>query len=145
MRLIHSAVRMEYLGPVAKGALMLPMMATRICAGFPSPADDWIEDDIDLQRLLGTNKTATFLWRVAGHSMRDVGIFDGDVVIVDRSQEPREGDAAVVFVNGEVSLKLLRGGRFVIANAAMPIWPIHEADEIEVWGKVTHCIHVPRA
>ena len=68
-----------------------------------SPADDWIEDDIDLQKILVTNRAATLMWRVEGHSMREAGIFDGDVVLIDRSLSPKDGNVVAVSVNGEVT------------------------------------------
>jgi hypothetical protein len=75
------------LGPIAAGQLPLPIVGTRICAGFPSPADDFLDGEIDLARILTPNRAATFLWRVAGHSMKETGIHDGDVVVVDRILE----------------------------------------------------------
>ncbi|MBE7184328.1 MAG: hypothetical protein INR68_07980 [Methylobacterium mesophilicum] len=133
MRLIHSSVRVDYLGQIAEGSIILPRVATSICAGFPSPADDWIEDDIDLQKILVTNRAATFMWRVQGHSMRDAGIFDGDVVLINRSLSPKDGDVVAVSVNGEVSLKVLRrNGQLEFANKDMPAWPMHENADIQV-------------
>lgn len=65
-----------------------PIAGTRICAGFPSRADDFLDGEIDLARILTPNRAATFLWRVAGHSLKETGIHDGDVVVVDRSRKP---------------------------------------------------------
>ncbi len=84
----------------------LPLLARAVRAGFPSPADDFIEEEIDLQRLLITNRPATFLVRVAGDSMIGKGLFDGDLAIVDRSLTPRDGDVVVVDVDGERSFKV---------------------------------------
>lgn len=80
---------LTYIGQPSDWPIVLPVMGTRICAGFPSPADDFLDGELDLTRILVKNKPATFLWRVAGTSMRDVGIFDGDVVVVDRSVNPK--------------------------------------------------------
>ncbi len=87
----------------------LPLLARAVRAGFPSPADDFIEEEIDLQRLLITNRPATFLVRVAGDSMIGKGLFDGDLAIVDRSLTPRAGDVVVVDVDGDRSFKVWAG------------------------------------
>ncbi len=88
-------------------------------AGFPSPADDFIEEEIDLQRLLITNRPATFLVRVAGDSMVGARLFDGDLAVVDRSLDPRDGDVVVVDVDGDRSFKVWgrRGARVTLAFA----------------------------
>ncbi|KAB2684396.1 LexA family protein [Brucella tritici] len=116
-----------------------------LCAGFPSPADDYIEEAIDLSRLLILNPPATFLWRVEGHSMRDAGIFHGDLLVVDRSLTPMDGDIVVAIVHGERSLKRLslRGGRarLLFENRDMPLFSVPEIAEVEIWGVATSNIH----
>ena len=87
-------------------SIPLPVLARAVPAGFPSPADDHIEEEIDLQRLLITNRPATFLVRVAGDSMVGKGLQDGDLAVVDRSLDPRDGDIVVVDVDGERSFKV---------------------------------------
>lgn len=126
----------------------MPMMGTRICAGFPSPADDFLDGELDLTRLLAPNRPATFLWRVSGHSMRDAGIFDGDVVVVDRSVKPFHGAVVVAVINGETSLKLYERGvppRLSFANRDMPVFPMEDAAEVQIWGVVTWTLHRPSA
>lgn len=123
-----------------------PMAGTSVCAGFPSPADDFLEGSIDLAELLTPNRAASFLWRVSGHSMRDAGIHDGDIVVVDRSRRPRHGDAVVAIVDGEVSLKVFRErgpSRLSFGNAAMPEFVLPESVSVEVWGTVTWTLHRP--
>lgn len=135
------------LGPIAPAELLLPIAGTRICAGFPSPADDFLDGEIDLARILTPNRAATFLWRVSGHSMRDTGIHDGDVVVVDRSRKPRHGDVVVASINGEVSLKLFKNeGRPTLsfANRDMPVFFLADTADVEVWGVVTWTLHQPR-
>lgn len=135
------------LGPIAHGEISLPIAGTRICAGFPSPADDFLDGEIDLARILTPNQAATFLWRVAGHSMRETGIHDGDVVVVDRSRKPRHGDVVVASINGEVSLKLFKyDGRPTLsfANEEMPVFFLADTADVEVWGVVTWTLHQPR-
>lgn len=122
------------------------MAGAAICAGFPSPADDFLDGAIDLGDLLTPNPAASFLWRVSGHSMRDAGIHDGDIVVVDRSRLPRHGDAVVAVVDGEVSLKVYRErgpGRLAFGNAAMPAFVLPESASVEVWGTVTWTLHRP--
>jgi DNA polymerase V len=77
-------------------------------AGFPSPADDYVETPLDLNDFLIQNKAATFLMRVDGDSMKDAGILDGDLLIVDRAAKPGSGSVVVVAVNGEYTVKRLR-------------------------------------
>lgn len=138
------AAPLELLGPLPPGAVSLPMVATRICAGFPSPADDFMDDELDLQRLLAPNRPATFLWRVAGTSMEETGIHDGDVVVVDRSAKPEDGQVVVACINGAVSLKLFRRGRLAFANRQMPAFALDEIANVEIWGVVTWTLHKPR-
>jgi DNA polymerase V len=124
--------------------LVLPLALHSVCAGFPSPADDYLDENIDLTRLLIVNPPATFLWRVEGKSMIDAGIFPGDLVVVDRSLEPRQGDAVIAIVNGERSIKRinLRGGGELLqcANRRMPPFVLPECAEVEIWGVVTWCL-----
>lgn len=123
----------------------LPLVLEGLCAGFPSPADDHVEEQIDLLALLMPNRPATFLWRVDGHSMRDAGIFHGDLLIVDRSLVPRHGDVVVATVNGERSLKRLwldgPRPRLAFENAEFPAYPVPEEAEVDVWGVVRCNVH----
>jgi DNA polymerase V len=128
--------------PIAQGAPMLVGMAgARICAGFPSPADDYVEEALDPAQLIVTNPLATFLWRVAGSSMVDAGVQDGDIVVVDRSLTPRAGDVVVAVIDSQPSVKRLvkRGGRLALefANRAMEPLVLDEAAEASIWGVVT--------
>lgn len=85
-------------------AVFLPVYLKAVRAGFPSPADDYLDAPIDLSRALIQNAPATFIMTVAGDSAIDLGIFDGSLITVDRSLAPRDGDAVVVDVNGERSV-----------------------------------------
>ena len=122
--------------------LVLPLALHSICAGFPSPADDYLDDNIDLTRLLIVNPPATFLWRVEGKSMIDAGIFPGDLVVVDRSLEPRHGDAVIAIVDGERSIKRinLRGGELLQCANRRMVFTLPECAEVEIWGVVTWCL-----
>ena len=122
----------------------LPMLFNAVSAGFPSPADDFIEDEIDLSRLLISNRPATFLVRVRGVSMVEAHLFDGDLAIVDRSLVPQSGDVVVVDVDGERSFKIWRrnqdGPPLSFANATLPPFSIADDAVVEVWGVVSGSI-----
>ena len=126
----------------------LPMLARAVSAGFPSPADDFIEEEIDLQRLLITNRPATFLVRVAGDSMVGKCLFNGDLAIVDRSLVPQSGDIVVVDVDGERSFKVweARGPRVTLAfaNPRYPTFQLAADALVEVWGVVSGSINPRR-
>ena len=115
-----------------------------ICAGFPSPADDYLETQIDLKAELIRNPDATFIVRVQGDSMSNDGIADGDVLIVDRSVKPRNGAVAVCYLNNGFTVKRLekKGDkiRLLSANPAFPPIEIQETDELVIWGVVTYII-----
>lgn len=88
--------------PIARlrAVIPVPVMRARLCAGFPSPADDYVEGALDPTTLIVTNPTATFIWRVAGSSMVRAGVNDGDYVVVDRSLVPKAGDIVVAVIDG---------------------------------------------
>lgn len=124
--------------------LKVPLVGRSVHAGFPSPADDFIENMIDLNQVLVQNPTATFLWRVVGDCMIDVKIFPGDVVIVDRSLAPKHRSVVLAIVDGEPTLKRLnrRGGTFTLENenAKLPPFLVPEGCEVSIWGVVTATI-----
>ena len=115
-----------------------------VCAGFPSPADDYLETQIDLRRELIKNPDATFIMRVQGDSMMDDGIEDGDVLIIDRSVKARHGAVAVCYLNNAFTVKRLdiRGKtvRLVAANPQFAPIEVTEGDELVIWGVVTFVI-----
>ena len=112
---------MQIVGVALGMPMPIPLLAQPVHAGFPSPADDFIEEAIDLQRLLVANRAATFIVRVAGDSMVGKGLSDGDLAIVDRSLVPSDGDGDVVVVDvdGERSFKVWsrRGSAVVCVSA----------------------------
>lgn len=122
----------------------LPLAGDRVQAGFPSPAEDFAVKRIDLTEVLITHPQASFLLRVAGTSMVDAGISDGDMLVVDKAIKPRHGHIVVAVIDGEFTVKFLqhRAGRTWL-RAANPTFPdIRPKDHqtIEVWGVVTCCI-----
>jgi DNA polymerase V len=130
--------------PLAVAFLALPLAGCAVPAGFPSPADDFMVKRIDLTQELITHPQATFLLRVSGESMRDAGIFDGDMLVVDRAIKPRHGHVVVAVVDGEFTVKYLhqRAGRVKLkpANPTFPEIAPREGQTLEVWGVVTASI-----
>lgn len=115
-----------------------------VAAGFPSPASDDVESRLDLNAHLVRRPAATFFVRAAGHSMVGAGIFDGDLLIVDRSVPPRDGDIVIAALHGDLTVKRLVavGDAWLLraANPAFPDFPLGE-DGCEIWGVVAHSIH----
>lgn len=135
---------MRVIAVVAGTSWPIPALAKPVRAGFPSPADDFVEEGIDLQRLLVSNRPATFLVRVAGESMVQARLFDGDLAVVDRSLTPRDGDVVVVDIDGERSFKVWRrlGARVSLsfANPRFPEFRMSPGAVVEVWGVVSSSI-----
>lgn len=116
-----------------------------IRAGFPSPAQDYVDEWIDLNRHLVPHPSSTFYARVSGDSMCEEGIDDGDLLIVDKSLQPEDGDLAVCCVDGEFTLKrlkLTRGNRLFLMPSNRKYRPIEvtEDNDFMVWGIVTATI-----
>jgi len=114
-------------------------------AGFPSPAADYEEDRLDLNRYLIKNPAATFFVRAAGYSMTGAGIYPDDLLVVDRSLEPRDKNVVIAVIDGELTVKRIRIGSRRIAlepeNESYSVQQISEDTEFEVWGVVTSVIH----
>ena len=137
--------------PVAQlGDMRLPFFDVDIVAGFPIPLDnDEKGQDIELLRMLCPNPEASYLIRVQGNSMIDAGIYDGDIIIVDKSnRNPSPTEVAVCELNGEYTLKRFerRGeeGWLVPANHSYPEIRVTEEDSFSIWGTVTYIVHKPR-
>lgn len=121
------------------------MFIVTVPAGFPSPADDYAEGPLDLNRHLIRHPAATFFVRVKGDSMIGAGIFSGDLLIVDRAMNPTNGSIVIAVVNGDLTVKRLhrsKGGITLLPEnpAYRPIEIDHSTD-FEVWGVVTKAIH----
>ena len=115
-----------------------------ISAGFPSPAEDWTKDVIDLNKQLIKNPTSTFYGRVTGNSMEDIGIHDGDLLVVDKSIEPSNKHIVVACLDGEFTMKrIIKKGNKVFLkpeNKNYPTIEITESNRFMVWGVVMHVI-----
>jgi DNA polymerase V len=118
-----------------------PLFGSKIAAGFPSPADDYVEDLLDLERLLIRHPAATFYLRVAGDSMTGAAILSGDLLVVDRAIEPSHGRIVVAALNGELTVKRLhrQAGRVALVpeNPAYRSIEIPDEAELVIWGVVT--------
>lgn len=123
----------------------LPAFGSTVQAGFPSPADDYIERQLDLNELMVQHPAATFFVRVEGESMRDAGIHTGDILVVDRSVEAKNGKIVVAVVNGEFTVKRFTtdatGAYLVPENPDFPKLKIDENSEFQIWGVVMYVIH----
>jgi DNA polymerase V len=133
---------------VAAGrSISLPVILSDVPAGFPSPADDYIEKNIDLNEWMIDNEIATYIVRVSGNSMNDE-IHSGDRLIVDRSLEPRNRDVVIAILNGEMTVKrfVVRDRRiFLVAeNSHYSEVEITGECELIIWGVVKHSIHTFR-
>jgi DNA polymerase V len=123
----------------------LSVYLSRVPAGFPSPADDYVERRLDLNEHLIQHESSTFFVRVAGHSMRKAGIHDGDLLVVDRAVEPTDGAIVVAALDGELTVKRYRRHEekpYLVPESEnhAPI-PIQPGQELVVWGVVQHVIH----
>lgn len=119
----------------------LPLYTSKVAAGFPSPADDHMDARLNPSSYLVENEEATFCVRVKGDSMIDAGIFDNDVLIVDRSKVARVGDIVLAILDGEFTVKTLgrskQAARLIPANKNYPIIEVKEGQSFEIWGVVT--------
>lgn len=123
----------------------LPLFLESVSAGFPSPADDYLENKLDLNEFLIKNPSATFFVRVTGDSMIGSGIHSEDILVVDRSFEPADGNIVIAVIDGDLTVKRLKkSGRkiFLIPDNDLfePI-EIKKEMNFEVWGVVTNVIH----
>lgn len=136
------------LTPIFGEATLLPVFLDQVPAGFPSPADDYVESSIDLNEWLIKNRLATFIVEVNGDSMF-YELHSGDRLIVDRSLEPRHKDVVLACIDGEVTVKRLiikEGKRFLLTpeNDDFPLIEINGNQELIIWGVVTYSIHKVR-
>lgn len=132
------------LGPVGGSVIELPFFSSRVPAGFPSPAQDHLEQKLSLDQLLGIDAPHTYLVRVEGESMIDIGIFDGDIMVVNRAMPWRHRDIVIAEINGETFVKrLIQNGQQIVLRSENPKFApryILEGDELRIWGVVTDSI-----
>ncbi len=124
--------------------LEIPVVSTAISAGFPSPALDFIDLSIDMNKHLIKRPSSTFYGRVKGQSMKDVGITDGDLLVIDKSITPKNDQIAVCYVDGEFTIKKIKLEQDVCwlipANDAYQPIRVTSQNDFLIWGIVTHVI-----
>ena len=145
---IHPARLLHFYTLVFTNVLELPLAASPISAGFPSPAEEFFGLKLNLNDELIKHPEATFYARVRGHSMKDAGIQDGDLLVIDKAQEPKDGCVAVCAIDGEFTLKRLAVEKDSIylmpANDEFKPIKITEENDFLVWGIVAYVVHKVR-
>ncbi|ABN61845.1 MULTISPECIES: translesion error-prone DNA polymerase V autoproteolytic subunit [Shewanella] len=135
---------MMILGRFAKHTqYRLSLFSSLIAAGFPSPAQDYVEQTLDLNELCIKHPAATFFVKVQGDSMIEAGIFSGDILVVDRSLQPAHGDTVVAAVNGEFTVKQLQLRpvvQLLPRNALFSPIAINDESELNIFGVVTNVV-----
>jgi DNA polymerase V len=123
----------------------LPLFLAKISAGFPSPAEDYIDKNLDLNEYLIKHPSSTFFVRVEGDSMINAGIHSGDILIVDRALEPADNKIIIAVLNGELTVKRIQKGKdklyLIPENDEFKPITITEETDFQVWGVVTYVIH----
>ena len=134
----------EILGQVSScSAILLPLFSNKVSAGFPSPAHDYVEKTLDLNELCIKHPAATFFVKVSGDSMTGAGIYDKDILIVDRSLTAKHGDFVVASINREFTVKelcLRPSIQLIPHNPAFETIVIKDTDEFELFGVVTNIV-----
>lgn len=139
-------MRVTYLGSaesavfLASNQMKIPLYVESVSAGFPSPAQDFVDRSLDLNELCIQHPSATFFVRAQGDSMIEAGIHSGDVLVVDRSLTAKHGDVVIASIHGELTVKELQLKPTTILrphNKAYPVIPISEDSELEIFGIVT--------
>ncbi|QXN65274.1 translesion error-prone DNA polymerase V autoproteolytic subunit [Serratia fonticola] len=139
-------MKAELIAALTESRLSLPLFGESCPAGFPSPAQDWIEAQLDLNQFLILHPSATYFVRAEGESMIETGILSGDLLIVDKALEPRHGDIVVASVGGEFTVKrLCVHPQLCLQPMNAAYSPIYvDPDELDIFGVVIHGIHTFR-
>jgi DNA polymerase V len=141
---INKNSKLTFFLPDYESELKIPFIKEGVSAGFPSPAADFMETNIDLNKELSENQLATFYIRVKGNSMIDAGINDKDVLVVDRSLEPQNNKIAICFIDGEFTVKRILVEKECLylmpENASYSPIKITEENQLIIWGIVTYVI-----
>lgn len=123
--------------------LNIQFFSHRVAAGFPSPAEDHVDQALDLNQHLIHHPSATYFVRASGHSMEGLGIYDGDLLVVDRSLQAEQGDVVIASVDGQLTCKLLDIKHRCLrpSNTAYPTIELHDETDLLIEGVVVHAIH----
>ncbi len=142
--ILHHSEQLDIFSANTDSELELPYISAGISAGFPSPALDFIDLSIDLNRHLIKHPSSTFYGRVKGDSMKDAGIHDGDLLVIDKSLEAADDKIAVCYIDGEFTLKRIRFEKnccwLLPANDSYQPIKVTEDNDFMIWGIVTHVI-----
>lgn len=127
-------------------ALLIPLYVERCPAGFPSPAQDYVEAELDLNSYCIRHPSATYFLRASGNSMLDAGLKDGDLLIVDRSVKPEHGDIVIAALDGEFTVKQLQVRPRLALRPMNPSYSViyPDPDTLEIFGVVMHFVHSTR-
>ncbi len=127
----------------AREPLHIPFFSSSVAAGFPSPADDYIEASLDMNEYLVKHPSATFLARASGDSMTGAGILDGALLVVDKSITPKSGHTVIAAINGELTCKILDIEHRLLraANPSYPSVSLDEDMDLLIEGVVVHAIN----
>ncbi|PVZ84167.1 peptidase [Serratia sp. S1B] len=136
-------MKLEFFTPLPGTPFKLPFFSDNCAAGFPSPADDYIEKQLDLNEYCIQHPSATYFVRASGESMVDAGILSGDILVVDKALRPEHGDIVVAAVNCEFTVKLLQTRPRLCLKPMNPSYsPLYfDPDDLEIFGVVVHGIH----
>lgn len=137
---------MKFIRPLNHYSISLPLFSHSVRAGFPSPADDYLEQALDLNEHVIQHPAATYYVRAQGESMMRVGIHDGDLLVVDRALEPVHGDIVIAALDGELTCKILdlKKRRLLSGNDVFPPIELGEGAELVIEGVITHSIRYHR-
>ena len=144
LRRLHKTELLEFYSASTEVNIEIPVFEDGVSAGFPSPAQDFSEHSIDLNLALLKNPASTFFSRVSGDSMKDLGIHDGDLLVVDKSLEPDDGKIAVCYIDGDFTLKNIKIEKEIVwlvpANKNYKPIKVTKDNDFIVWGIVTFVI-----
>ena len=131
--------------PIFTSRIRIPLFADPCAAGFPSPAQDYVESKLDLNELCIRRRASTFFVRASGSSMQELGLYDGDVMVVDRAEEASHGDIVIAEVNGEFTVKRLQLQPRLALLPMNPAYAIIYPEELQLLGVVTWFFNSTRA
>ncbi len=141
---VNKNQKLIFFVPNLESELRIPYIKDGVSAGFPSPAADFMETNIDLNKELSDNPLATFYIKVKGNSMIDAGINDKDVLVVDRSLEPQNNKIAICFIDGEFTVKRIKLEKDCLylmpENSNYKPIKVTEENQLVIWGIVTYVI-----
>ncbi len=144
LKSFHDSPILEFFIPDYATEATLPFVEAGLRAGFPSPADDFIELSIDINKEYIKNRDTTFFAKVKGDSMKDAGIFDGDLLIIDKSLEPQDNKIAVCQIDGAFTVKRIKIEKNIVwliaENEAYQPIKVTPENDLMIWGIVTASI-----